>query len=161
MRVLVCAAAAACLGGAAHAQTPRTNFEQMLGIVSRWCLEAMSDANQTAEARLSTCETGLASVERLGAAQDNPSALDRNYYNFLRSFMHTSIANSQARIDGGRTARVCDNAEKSWAAASLINPADSPEAMHKSLQTAREAAIAIARACRAHNGPPPGAPALP
>jgi hypothetical protein len=147
--------------GAAWGQAPQTTFEQLIGRMSSYCIAAMADGSKAPEVRLSTCEAGLASVERMGASAGAISPKERNLYNTLRGTLYASIAASQGKIAGAQTAQVCASVEKGWAAVSQINPADSPEDQQKSIVTIREATIATTRACRSDNSAPAGAPPLP
>jgi hypothetical protein len=151
-------AALACAGGAS-AQSP-TAFETQATSLANACLSSDISTPEAANATVATCEKLITDVEALKQANPSISGHDLNVFFVVKSFGESRIAGSYGKIDGVRSARVCDRMERNWALLSQLNKAQSPHYAGLIDQLIGSAIPAVSK-CRQENGAPVGAAPLP
>lgn len=141
----------------AHAQT--TEFENAAIAVANACL-AGGSTPEAAPAAVTACEKLLVDLETLKSAAPAIAGHDLNVYHVVAGMALTRIASSYGRIDGVRSARVCQRTEDAWRHTSQIVPASSPAYM-ATIDELVKSSVSTIRLCRSEFGTPAGAPALP
>lgn len=141
----------------AHAQT--SEFENAAVAVANACLTSGS-TKEAAPAAVAACEKLLVDLETVKSAAPGIAGHDLHVYHVVASMALTRIAASYGRIDGVRSARVCQRTEDSWRHTSQIIAASSPAYAGTIDGLVRTASDTIAK-CRGEFGAPAGAPALP
>jgi hypothetical protein len=141
----------------AHAQT--SEFESAALVVANPCLTSGSTP-EAAPAAVAACEKLIVDLATLKAAAPDIAGHDLNVYHIVASMAHSRVASSYGRIDGVRSARVCQRSEDSWRHVSQIAPASSPAYAATIDDLVKSSTETIAK-CRSEFGMPAGAPLLP
>lgn len=141
----------------AHAQT--SEFENAALAVANACLTSGS-TKETAPTAVAACEKLLVDLETVRSAAPGIAGHDVNVYHVVASMAQSRIAASYGRIDGVRSARVCQRTEDSWRHTSQIVPASSPAYAAMIDGLVKSASDTIAK-CRGEFGAPANAAALP
>ncbi len=157
-RCLALTALAAVIVLPAHAQTP-TPFESQATGIATPCLQAESTP-EAAPGAVTSCQKLAVDLAGLKTATPSLAGHDLNVYHVVMSMAQSRIASSYGRIDGVRSARVCQHTENAWSHVAKITPADSPSyaAMIGDLRSSSVGAIGK---CRNEFGTPAGAAPLP
>ncbi|MDP3739317.1 MAG: hypothetical protein Q8R02_18150 [Hyphomonadaceae bacterium] len=158
LHVALMALACAC-GFEASAQSPPT-FETQATSLAADCLAAPNATPEAASAAVVTCEKLIVDVDTLKQANPSLGGHDLNVFLIVKSMGESRVAGSYGRIDGVRSARVCDRTERSWALISQLNKTQSPGYAPMMDQLVASTIPAITK-CRQENGTPAGAPSLP
>jgi hypothetical protein len=147
------------VGAPAWAQTPAT--ADLFDAASNACQTANQDKTTLPQDDLAICGPALARIDEIYAAIAAPTQHETNLHHMYRAFAQTMIGGSYAEIDKVRSARVCTQAEASWAELAKIVDAQSPPDYAQAYVAMRTAAVGSITKCRAEMGTPPGAPPLP
>lgn len=150
------------LSGAAHApasaQTPTVD---LFDAASNACHAATRDKATSPQDDLAICEPLVARIDEIYAAIAVPTQHDGNLRHMYRAYVQTMIGGAYVEIDKVRSARVCTQAEASWADLAKIVDAESPPDYLEAFVAMRQAAIPTITKCRSEKGTPAGAPPLP
>jgi hypothetical protein len=143
---------------AAQAQA-QSEFERFALTVAGACLNSGSTPEE-APAAVTTCGKMLVDLDALKSAAPDIAGHDLNVYNIVRGMGLTRVAASFGRIDGVRSARVCERTEEAWTHTAMVKPAFSSQYadMIQNLVTQTAATI---RTCRLEFGTPEGGWPLP
>jgi hypothetical protein len=145
-------------GVPALAQAPSTLETQMTGLAGS-CLAAKVTP-ETAQDAVMFCDKLVADLAAFKQGTPNLMGHDLNVFHVVMAMAQSRVANSYGKLDGVRSARVCERMELSWQATSAIDPGLSPSyaTMIKSLV---DTSVSTTRTCRNEFGAPPGAIPLP
>lgn len=138
----------------AHAQTP-TTFEASATGAASACLAAQQTP-EGAPAAITACEKLIVDLDALKAGNLSLGPHDTNVYHIVMGMAETRVAASMGRIDGVRSARVCQRTEKAWTHIAQTVAASSPgyTDMIDNLRASTQKTIGI---CRSEFGTPAGA----
>lgn len=152
--------ALACAGGiGASAQAP-TAFETQATSMASACLSSDTSTPEAAGAAIVTCEKLIVDIDALRQANPSISGHDLNVFLVVRGMGESRVAGSYGRIDGVRSARVCDRMERNWTLTSQLNQALSPTYADLIGNLVGSAIPAVSK-CRQEFGAPVGAAPLP
>ncbi len=143
----------------AHAQTPApTPFEASATGLAGACLAA-KPTPEGAPAAVTLCEKLIVDLNALKAASASLSPHDSNVYHLVTGMAQSRVAASFGRIDGVRSARVCQRTEQAWSHTAQVVAANSPAyaSMIETLRTSTQTTIGT---CRSEFGTPAGATPL-
>jgi hypothetical protein len=156
----VCLMALAATGGfSASAQSPPT-FETKATALSVSCMSAGNQTPEEASGAIAACEKLIVDLNAL--RQSNPAlgGHDLNVFLLVKAMGEAAVASSYGKIDGVRSARVCDRTERGWMSVSQIKKAESPAYAVMVDQLVASSVGAITK-CRQEFGTPAGATPLP
>jgi len=135
---------------------PVTPFTQAAAAHYNTCLEG-SDTLPAAEV-LQSCNAAEQGFVALRAENAGAYTDEMDYVIFMHVAVQSAIAGAATRVDGARSARVCDAIERSWRTLADISPATSYGEIINS--TAERVANTV-RLCRSEKGTPSWARPLP
>jgi hypothetical protein len=141
----------------AHAQTA-TPFETSATGAASACLAA-PQTPEGAPAAITACEKLIVDLNALKTANTSLGPHDTNVYHIVMGMAETRVAASMGRIDGVRSARVCQRTENAWTHIAQTVAASSPgyTGMIDNLRASTQKTIGI---CRSEFGTPAGATPL-
>lgn len=158
MRCLVLAALVSASGLPAYAQTP-SQFETQATGFANPCLQ-ITPTPETAQAAVTACDKVIVDLNALKSATPDLTGHDLNVYLVVISMAQARIGNAYGKLDGVRSARVCQRMESSWAATSQINTAMSP-GYADLIKNLVDTSVSTTTKCRNEFGTPVGAAPLP
>jgi len=143
----------------ASAQAP-PSFETQATALAAGCLSAGNETPEAASGAIAACEKLIVDLDALKQASPALGGHDLNVFLIVKAMGETRVASTYGKIDGVRSARVCDRTERGWVSVSQVNKADSPAyaAMVDRLVASSVGAIGK---CRQEFGTPAGATPLP
>lgn len=159
MKQAVAAVALLATTGAPVAHAQVSEFENAALAVANSCLTSGSTP-EAAPAAVAACEKLIVDLATLKAAAPGLAGHDLNVYHIVASMAHSRVAASFGRIDGVRSARVCQRSEQSWTHVSQIVAASSP-AYGPTIDGLFKSSTGTIAKCRSEFGAPAGAAALP
>jgi hypothetical protein len=136
-----------------------TPFETTATTAAGPCL-AIQVSPETALAVIAACDKLVGDIAVLSQANSPLSGHDLNVSSIVASMAHSRVANSYGKIDGVRSARVCQRMEMSWTESSKLDPSASP-AYAPMIKDLVQGAISTVSKCRGEFGTPAGAAAVP
>jgi hypothetical protein len=143
---------------AAQAQE-QTEFERYALAIAGACLNSESTP-EAAPAAVTVCEKMVTDIDTLKSAVPDVAGHDLNVYHIVRGMGLSRVAASYGRIDGVRSARVCQRTEDAWRHTSQVVAASSPTYTDTIRTLVTSTTDAITK-CRSEFGTPAGAPPLP
>lgn len=158
-RYSIAAVAVVVLHGASASAQGTSTFESRATTLANSCLIAQATA-EAAVTTVAACDKVVTDLAALKASTTNPSGHDSNVFSVVTAMAQTRIANTYGKVDGVRSARVCQRVELAWAETSKLDAAASPSyaAMMKDMV---DASISATTKCRNEFGTPADAAPLP
>lgn len=146
------------VGASAFAQTPTALENQMTGLAAG-CM-AFKVTPETAQSAVTSCDKLVADLEALKQSTPGLAGHDLNVFHVVMAMAQTRVANSYGKLDGVRSARVCQRMELSWRATSAVDATQSPgyATLIKGLV---DSSVSTTRLCRNEFGAPVDAAPLP
>lgn len=163
-RLILCSAAALGLaavpGAAAAKAAPFTaaDFVRIAPPIDRGCIFGDDAKTATPAQKLDYCTAGITEFERLRGKAASPA--EWSGLTYLIASYDFVRAGSYLKIDGGRSARVCDSVERAFATIVPLDTALFDSSMAEALVSSRGSISRSAEVCRKDFGTPAGAPAI-